>query len=141
MTLCSINGLSVEPDELTFIQFAFGKEGATTFNYEITFFKDVFIEKLKPLYDAGIEELREDDQITGEFDPPYPGAMDYPSLTEFTAIEGPYLYEYLYAYHKFDILSLVLTEANDQAGYIINTLESIDRIDGSIVIRGAATKR
>ncbi|MES9942235.1 MAG: hypothetical protein ABW104_19825 [Candidatus Thiodiazotropha sp. 6PLUC2] len=142
MILCRIDGSSIEAHELTFSQLSFGKEGGSVnFNYEIIFAKDSFIEKLIPFYDEGVEELREDDGITGEFEPPYPGATNYPSLSDFLDIENRFLYEYLYAYHKFDILSLVLSEDNNESGYIINTLESIDSADENIVIKGVALKR
>ncbi|ELV8657611.1 hypothetical protein QNE43_004382, partial [Vibrio vulnificus] len=94
-----------------------------------------------PLYDDGVEDLKEDDQITGEFDPPYPGATNYPSLLEFIDIEGSYLYDYLYAYHKFDILGIVFDEDNDVASYVVDSLESIEQIDEEIIIKGTAIKR
>jgi hypothetical protein len=142
MTLCSIDGMSIKPHELTFSQFAFGKEvDAISYRCELMISKDYFIEKLKPLYDNGIKELREDDEITGDFEPPYPGATNYPSLPEFVDIKGPYLYEYLYAYHKFDILSFIINEDSDEANYVIKNINSIYSVDGNIVIKGAVIKR
>jgi hypothetical protein len=137
-----VDGNNIYSNEITFSQFSFGKgEGFDVFPYEIKIAKEDFLEKITPMYDAGVEELKEDDEVTGEFEPPYPGATDYPSLSKFIDIEGTYLYEYLYAYHKFDILGIALYEDNDVADYIIKSLNSIECVDGDIVIKGTAIKR
>ncbi len=137
-----VDGNSIDSSEITFSQFSFGKgEGFDALSYEIKIAKGDFLKKIAPIYDDGVEELKEDDEVTGEFEPPYPGATDYPSLSEFIDIEGTYLYEYLYAYHKFDILGIALDEDNDAANYIIKSMNSIECVDGDIVVKGAAIKR
>ncbi|MDH5228460.1 MAG: hypothetical protein OEY38_00145 [Gammaproteobacteria bacterium] len=142
MILYSVDGKNIDSNALTFSQFSFGKgDGFETFRYEIKFAKGVFIEKLTPLYNDGVEELREDDEIAGDFEPPYPGATDYPLLSEFIDIEGASLFEYLYAYHKFDILDIALDEDNDVANYVINSIDSIEKVGEDIIVKGTAIKR
>lgn len=132
----------IDSKALTFSQLSFGKGGGfQLFPCEIKIAKKELVEKLTPLYEDGVIELKEDDQITGEFEPPYPGASDYPSLPEFIEVKGPYLYDYLYAYHKFDILGFVLNEDNDNANYVVSSLDSIERTGEYIVLKGTATKR
>ncbi|PAU66651.1 hypothetical protein BZL41_00510 [Pseudomonas sp. PIC25] len=142
MIYFNVNGNDIDSNAMTFSQLSFGKgKVLETFPYEMKISKEELLEKLTPVYDEGVEELIEDDQITGEFEPPYPGATDYPSLLEFIDIEGSYLYDYLYAYHKFDILSIALDEDNDVASYVVNSLESIEQIGEEIIVKGTAIKR
>ncbi|MBU2712863.1 hypothetical protein [Zooshikella harenae] len=142
MISLKVNENDIDSNAMTFSQLSFGKgDGFQTFSYEMKIAKEELLDKLTPMYDEGVEELKEDDQITGEFEPPYPGAADYPSLLEFIDVEGSYLYEYLYAYHKFDILGIAFNEDNDVASYVINSLDSIQHIGEEIVIKGTAIKR
>src|SRR5690606_2811566 len=142
MISLKVNGNDIGSDAMTLSQLSFGKgDGLQTLSYEMKIAKGELLEKLKPIYDEGVVELKKDDQITGEFEPPYPGAIDYPSLIEFIDVEGPYLYDYLYAYHKFDILSIAFDEDNDVSIYVINSLDSIGQIGKEIVVKGTAIKR
>ncbi|HAS6264065.1 TPA: hypothetical protein I7184_00025 [Vibrio vulnificus] len=136
------NKNNIDSNAMTFCQLSFGKgQGLQTLSYEIKIVKSELLEKLTPLYNDGVEDLKKDDQITGEFNPPYPRATNYPSLLEFIDIEGSYLYDYLYAYHKFDILGIVFDEDNVVASYVVDSLESIEQIDEKIIIKGTAIKR
>ncbi len=127
--------------DLTFVEFGFGKVNrAETFKYEIKMPIEDFCNNLEQAYSDGIKEIIEDNKITGDFESPYPGAESYPTLDEFTAVPGRYLFEHLSAFHEVDILKMLAEEDKPNSSYVIRTLDNIECKDGNIFLFGMVTK-
>jgi len=99
---------------------------------------DEFLSRFTPVYEECIAELRRDDALTGKFHPPYPGAADYPSIGELFDVPAGNRMAFLETYLVLDMLRLVFKEDADGNGvkWLVERCESIDRLDGRILIRG-----
>lgn len=141
MISCEILGEQVDVNDLTFLEFGFGKVGsAEALQYEIKIPIEEFCGDLKQAYSDSIGELIEDNEITGDFDPPYPGATSYPTLEEFIEVPGDYLFEHLSAFHEVDILKMLTEEDKPNSRYVIRTIDKIERKEGHILLVGNVTR-
>jgi len=141
MIHCNILNEQINVKNLTFVEFGFGKVNcAETFKYEIKMPIEDFCNHLDQAYSDGIEEIIEDNKITGDFEPPYPGAVSYPTLDEFTAVPGSYLFEHLSAFHEVDILKMLTEEDKPNSSYVIRTIDNIECTDGYIFFFGRVSK-
>lgn len=99
-----------------------------------------FLTVMKPIYDECIEELKKDDELTGEFDPPFPGAESYPELEPFVANKFQEFVSFFRVYFVSDFLSNFFN-AGDDWEYVINSIDDIGRKDGLLMFKGQAYKR
>lgn len=128
-------------EKIGYREFGFGKKvNLNTCSYLIKIAKDKFVNLMESIYDECIEELRRDDEITGEFDPPFPGATGYPPLKVFIEEHKEAFTEFFRTYFEWDFLSLLLSNENEPI-YVINSIDSIEITDSSVIVTGEAYKR
>ena len=106
-------------------------------SYELTVDGGDFVRRFGPIFDDCIAELLRDDEVVGEFQPPYTGAKAYPTLNEFLALDESLRMEMIDAFFTSDILRLYVREGGEARWLILN-LNSLLRKENEIVISGRA---
>jgi hypothetical protein len=134
-----LDGQPIDPDQLTFSEIGFGRpRGALRWSLSLP--RDRFLALLAEIYAECVEELREDDALTGAFEPPHPGATDYPTLADFLDVPGPWFAEFFDTYFRLDLLRGLLVE--DGAAPVLLQSLRIVRHDGDTVeLDGTAARR
>lgn len=128
-------------DDMGYREFGFGKKvDPDTCSYLIEIPKDKFINLMRSIYDECVDELRKDDEITGEFDPPFPGATEYPSLEVFVEEHKEAFAEFFRIYFETDFLSLLFSNENDPV-YVINSVDNFQITGSSVIVSGEAYKK
>jgi len=129
---------------ITFSEIGFGehlkkKKGVFKI-FKLTTNIEYFINRFNSIYNSSISDLIADDEITGEFYPPFIGAEDYPSLNEFLHLPEKYRMEMIETYFTFDILRLYFSEDNfnSQILWMIDSLDSFQLCGTKIIMKGQA---
>lgn len=138
-----IDNLEVNPREVGYraIGFSFGKlECYKKLSlYKFTCSQKEFNEVFEEDYNRLVNELKEDDEISGiDFDPPYEGATNYPRLNELNNLSSKQLTEWL-DYLKIKIFEFYFPwnyESSSSTKYSILTLDKIELIDDLFVFSG-----
>jgi hypothetical protein len=73
-------------------------------SYELEIEKADFVARLEPVYDEYVEELKRDEAIVGRFQPPFTGAVDYPSFEALLDLEPKPLREFIETFLAYDIV-------------------------------------
>ena len=133
-----IDSEPVPPEALTFLELGFGRGGPGPHHYRIVFPSAEFLDRLGEVYRGCVDELREDDRMTGEFEPPFPGATDYPDLDSFLREHGQHFTEFARAYLKFDILRLALDEGRPAARLVVTSVDEVRAAGDEVVVEGTA---
>ncbi len=139
--MLSIDGDEKLPEQVTYWEKGFGKPlDSPSCNYVLHISKAEFLDRLSAIYDECIIELKYDDELTGKFEPPYPGAETYPSLERFLDIGGESLFDFIYTFLKFNVLSQYFIEGNShgKALYSLDTLQTVIVEGGEVVLTGIA---
>lgn len=136
-----VDGSDIGLEAITFFEKGFGRcinEGSAS--YALTVDAEVFARRMGSLYADCIAELVSDDELTGQFHPPYSGATSYPSLDELFEIAEAQRKEMVDAYFVFDILRAYVQEeaAGPSVKWMIKSLDSLSRQGGAIFIEGRA---
>lgn len=135
--MISIKNQATSPADVTFSQTAFSGEVSNQFlDYEILVEKDYFSTIMQECYANCINELRQDDAATGEFEAPYPGAPDYPTLEDFINNHFKDFHSFFYTFMKFDFFRAIFKEENPTARFLIASLEEINERDNSLSFQG-----
>ncbi|RLC09398.1 MAG: hypothetical protein DRI57_22180 [Deltaproteobacteria bacterium] len=141
MMMIYINQRINNTENVGYREFGFGKEVTLdTCSYLIEIPKYEFINLMNTTYSDCIDELKKDDEITGEFDPPFPGATEYPSLEVFIEDHKEAFVEFFKIYFETDFLSLLFSNKNDPV-YVINSVDNIEITDASVIVSGKAYKK
>jgi len=128
-------------DDIGYREFGFGKRlELYTCDYLIEIPKERFINLMRSIYDACVDELRKDDEITGEFDPPFPGATEYPPLEVFVEEHKEAFVEFFRIYFETDLLSLLFSNKNNPV-YVINSVDNFQITGSSVIVSGEAYKK
>lgn len=133
----TISGVDVKTDSVTFSEKSFGKIKGVLEKYELIVDAESFVHRFGPIYCECMVELARDDAITGGFQPPYKGAIRYPTLDEFFLLSDSQRMEIVDAYFYGDILRLYFRENDVSASWWVNSLERILRVGENIYIQGA----
>ncbi|NIY17659.1 MAG: hypothetical protein GWM98_23700 [Nitrospinaceae bacterium] len=96
-----------------------------------------FLTLMKPVYDEMIADFKKDDEVTGEFNPPYPGAKDYPELEKFVRDEFESFADFFITFLSFEFVSLVFSYSEERK-YAVNNIDGMQRIENTIHIKGQA---
>lgn len=99
-----------------------------------------FCTRFGPTYSLAIRELTEDDRIVGKFQPPFDGASRYPTFEEWLDIPEPSRLEMIDTFFTYDILRLYLAEDNPRAEWVVNSLDTMRRETGSLLLGGDAIR-
>ena len=135
----TILGSESEIGVITFSELGFGKQlNDREGKFTLTVSGDDFTNRFGPIYAECVMELIRDDDITGEFHPPYTGAVRYPAFDEFLSMGEYQRMEMIDTYFVFDILRLYIREdASDAAvQWNIKSLDSLQLKDGILSIGG-----
>jgi hypothetical protein len=135
-----INHTQVSPETVTFSELGFGTPGSgAKLAYELRIPVGEFVERFEPVYETVIVELRRDDAITGEFDPPYENATEYPSLTHFMEVDGAAFQAFICTFLKFDIFEQYFPASQgDSARVSLATVDDISVSRDYVTLRGCA---
>jgi hypothetical protein len=131
----------VSEADIAYREFGFGKAAdLDTSAYLLKIPKDEFVSLMQNLYDGCIEELKQDDEITGEFDPPFPGADAYPPPEDFVESHRQAFAEFFRIYFETDFLSLLFSNRGGYR-YIINSVDHAEVGEESVIIGGEVFRR
>ncbi len=138
-----INGQQFATDQVTVSLHGFHNlKSWPTFEYCIIVESKELLLKFAKIYEKCIVELKRDDEIAGEFTPPYPGANRYPKLTELFSLAEKDLMVFVNTYFDYDILSLLVP--TDKVGpdvrWVLRSLESIILNEKDMIIKGRASE-
>lgn len=135
----TINNQETNLDKVSYFVMHFGRPGELRFEAKIP--RQAFLQRIDPIYKDTIEDLRRDDQITGEFEPPYPGATDYPTLEDFMTHPEPFS-AFMTTYLRFDILGTWLREGctTDPVEFLVCSIDRIYPDANNIIAHGTATQ-
>lgn len=140
----TISGRESEIGVITFSEIDFGKQSDDRAEiFTLTVAGDDFKKRFGSIYAECVTELIRDDDITGEFHPPYTGAVRYPSFDEFLSMDERQRMEMIDTYFVFDILRLYIREdASDAtAQWNIKSLDSLQLKGGILSIGGRLVTR
>lgn len=132
----SINGWKFQQPEYYTVY------GDCLYPYEIILDKEHFVNLIEVCYNDFTSELREDDAKCNDFDPPYEGALDYPTLRDFVKIDGKALAKFISGIQ--DIINALFwhglkLEAEDKDNLCtISTLDDVIEQDETIILKGLA---
>lgn len=136
-----IGNCFIQPDDVTYSQIAYGRSACVDLHdFRMELDISEFISVFNPMYDECIVELKRDDGITGEFDEPYPGAHDYPSLENFIQEGNVYFFKFFKTYFKSDFLGLFFFEEKVDSPYLIVSIDGFLSDAARIVFFGKAGK-
>ncbi|QBE65068.1 hypothetical protein [Pseudoduganella lutea] len=139
-----VSGSEAESGLITFSETDFGRkkqQGGERFT--VTASVEDFTCRFEPLYARCIAELIRDDEITGEFHPPFSGAARYPELDEFLGMAQHQRMEMIDTYFVFDILRLYIGEDLSDADvkWSVSSLDSLSLEDGILSLSGRLVKK
>lgn len=140
----TISGSESEIGVITFSEIGFGRQlNDREEKFTLIVLADDFTNRFEPIYAECVAELIRDDEITGEFHPPYTGAVRYPELEEFMSMDEHQRMEMIDTYFVFDILRLYIREdASDAiAQWSIKSLDSLQLKGGILSIGGRLVTR
>lgn len=112
-------------------------------SYRLEFPRSEFNEVFEKDYQQLVNELKEDDMIMGEFDPPYEGATDYPSLEELHMLTSEQLTEWLdYLFIKIIFHYFPWNDnRHNEPNYLIVSIDKIKIVEDTFIITGQAEHR
>jgi hypothetical protein len=134
-----IAGTNSRVNAVSFFEKGFGSRfGGVKLPYAIVVDGAGFIRSFRPIYDECIRGLIRDDEITGDFHPPYSGAIGYPSIEEFLQLPTPCRMEIIDAYFVFDILRLYVHEPplSPDVQWLICSMDVVELRGAVLVIEG-----
>lgn len=140
----TISGIESKIGSTTFSELGFGKKlNGREEKFTLTASGDDFTARFGPIYAEGVTELIRDDEITGEFHPPYTDAVRYPAFDEFLNMVERQRMEMIDTYFVFDILRLYIREdASDAtAQWNIKSIDSLQLKGGNLSIGGRLVAR
>lgn len=140
----TISGRESEIGVITFSEIDFGKKlNDREERFTLTVSGDDFINPFGPIYAECVTELIRDDEITGQFHPPYGGAVRYPAFDEFLSMDEHQRMEMIDTYFVFDILRLYFREDAyaATAQWNIKSLDSLQLSGGILSIGGRLATR
>jgi hypothetical protein len=140
----TISGNEVDIGVVTFSEINFGRQlDGREEEFTLTVSGHDFTNWFGPIYAECVTELIRDDDITGEFHPPYTGATRYPSFDEFLSMAEPQRMEMIDTYFVFDILRHYIREdASDvSVQWNIGSLDSLQLKDGILTVGGRLKKK
>lgn len=133
-----MNNIEVIAGQVSAVDLGFGRTGGMDlFPYCIEIPKKEFNEVFKKAYEELVIELKRDDEITGEFDPPYPGAKTYPELFELPLLSGEYLTDYIHLLRE-NIWWEYFWGKEAELKYVVQTWDRVEFIDDMFMIYGLA---
>ena len=130
-----VNGQPIEPKAVTFSERTYGK-AIGELPLQLGMDAAEFMRRLQPVYEACIAELRHDDQVTGRFHPPYPGATGYPTLDELLQLPAADRMPFVDTHLLFDMLRLWLPEESAAATWLLGRCELVERRGDVVLITG-----
>ena len=137
----ALSGKNIDSNKFTYRDVGFGKQvDLPLYQWEAKLGQFDFFTAMRPIYDECINDLKRDDEITGEFDPPFPGAETYPDLESFVSNNFQEFVIFFRAYFISDFLSHFFNESDDWE-YVINSIDEISRMNGVLIFKGLAYKR
>lgn len=92
---------------------------------QLRFSRSEFVDLLADAYADCVGELQHDDELTGEFEPPFPGALSYPDLHEFVGQHAEAFTEFFQTYLRTDLLRILFRECSPVATHLIRSLDRI----------------
>lgn len=139
------NKISEEIMQLTGWKFhqpkCYSERGDCLFPYDITLKREHFFSLIGALYNEIIEEYRIDVAQYNDFDPPYEGATDYPTLSDFIKIDSIALADFISWINELVMAlfwdGLGLKTKSDSICSIV-TLDDIIELDDEIILKGLA---
>lgn len=139
----TIAGAPVPLAGLTFGEWHFDRRArnAVVFHpYRLEVDAAEFMIRFRPIYDATTRELERDDAIVGEFQPPFPGAVGYPSLTQLFELPNASRMEMIDTYFRFDILRMYLSEQGleRRSGWDVRSVDTVMWSEELVTIEGTA---
>lgn len=140
----TISGRESEVDVITFSELGFGKKSNDRQEkFILTVSGDDFTSRFGPIYRECVTELIRDDAVTGQFHPPYPGALRYPKFDEFLGLDEYERMEMINTYFVFDILRLYVREDASDATvqWNIYSLDALSLRCGCIYLSGRLVNR
>lgn len=138
-----ISGVIADINQVSFSEKSFGKRISNELcQFELNTSASAFLDKFNSSYISGVNDLIQDDNITGKFHPPYVGAIGYPSLDELFKIQEHERMDFIKTYFVFDILRLYFKEDSSlgTVSWAIQSLDSIAIIEDRLMMKGMITK-
>jgi hypothetical protein len=104
--------------------------------YQIIDTHQNFIDKFQKIYDEDIKWQKQENERHNEFDPPWDGCVEYPTLTAALFENGEEGREFIRYYYDTEILKLYITWDDQDEEHKKWNVESVDelRIDGENII-------
>lgn len=138
-----VNDEEVAPADVTYSELNFGRVGGSypVCRYRMEIPVDEFLERFGRTYEEAVAELRRDDEMAGEFHPPYPGVTDYPSLPELMSVGGDAFHDFADAHLKFDVYGQYFSELTKRPRFALATADRISTDERVVSIEGRARKR
>ncbi|MBX9399854.1 hypothetical protein K4L06_00915 [Lysobacter sp. BMK333-48F3] len=139
-----VDGVQESFSSVTFSELAhFDSDPQGACSYELHLTEGCFVDVFDSIYNECIDELVRDDVIVGKFNPPYEGAVGYPTLYEFLRLPESSRMEMVRAFFVFDVLGIFFAEdkMTADARWFITSLESILLREEDVVISGRVLAR
>ena len=137
----TIAGAELSGEKIIFLETSLGNDVVgQTVTYEISAPAQDFCQRFAPIYESCVNELARDDEITGKSDPPYVGAVVYPSFEDFLNLPDSQRMEMVDTFFVSDILRLYVYEGAASAGlqWLVISLNLLFKQNENVVIRGLA---
>ncbi|MFZ4929432.1 hypothetical protein [Chryseobacterium sp. Mn2064] len=140
MTKVYIDNNQINIKSINYSQIDFGKLNPNVdYNeYRILITIDDFIHKIKPKYDAFLEEYIQDDEINNDFTPMYDGAEHYPDFTMFMNLTSDQKIQTVSGYFIYILLDEFIDDysLNNKEVYLLRNLENITINNDYIIFEG-----
>jgi len=133
----TLAGKSIPKDSFTYRDLGFGRPVPQSHPWEAELEIEEFLTLLRPLYEETIHEYKKDDKITGEFEPLYPGAEQYPELEKFFHEEYASFADFFITSLTKEFVPLMFEFSKDRK-YAINSLDTIQLVSDTIHLKGKA---
>jgi hypothetical protein len=127
-----IAGQPVHPSDVAAFELSFGRNHSRSdlTPYELEIDKADLLARMTPAYDELVKGLKEDEEITGAFQPLYDGAVNYPSLSEVLQLPPAQIVQVIGTYLDYEFVSAYVTK-EDAARDVRWLLLNIDGIEVS----------
>jgi hypothetical protein len=128
---------------VTFSELSYGKIDPSSFiPFHVRTDDPGWEDRFSTIYYELLEELKRDDEMVGQFNPPYIGATHYPSLQDLMMLPNGSRMEFVSAFFIFDILRMLFREDNEEysVAWIVSHISEISQEDGSLIVRGFVSR-
>ncbi|MDP8078623.1 hypothetical protein [Phocoenobacter skyensis] len=135
-----VNNTEVRISEVSYRELNFGQLRNYTklYPYKVKIPNNEFIKVFNNYYNKFVEELRIDDAMYDDFEPPYKGATDYPQIEELLYLNSQQLTEWL-DFLQDELFIFYLAKKNyNNVKYFLLTWDKVEFIDGVFVVSGFA---